>query len=126
MVQLQSLCMHIQRGCLSDIESGGGTGYNEALHRHVNPHFSHSDRMGLSLAYSLLTLLLYKHNMKKELESSLARLIGLKLGAATSSTSTQFGIVGKSDEHGGDELPTDEGPSPISIQDIESQSLMLR
>lgn len=78
MVQLQSLCVHAQKGCLSDIEASGGTGRNEALHRHVNPHFSHAGRIGIPLAYALLSVLLYTHNLKKVKPNySLTRLIAL-------------------------------------------------
>lgn len=93
MGQIHGLRVHIQRGCLSNIEPGGGTNYNEALHRHINPHFNHAGRMGLPLAYALLTILLYRHNSKKE--NSLAEVIGAKLKAnSTKSALVPFGIIG--------------------------------
>lgn len=73
MRQISALCVHIERGCLSNIEPGGGTNHNEALHRYINPHFNHAGRMGLPLAYALLTILLYRHNCKKESSSTLAQ-----------------------------------------------------
>ena len=129
-VQLQSLRMHAKRGCLSDIVVSGGTGRNEALHRHVNPHFSHSGRMGITLAYALLSILLYTYNAKKEKnpENSLTGLIAAKLEAAQKcSTSAEFGIVGKQkalvsedcvSEQG--ELMTAESIPTISVHCIES------
>lgn len=78
--QLQTLRAHVQHGCLANIEPGGGTSYNEALHRYINPHFSHVRKIGLPLAYALLTILLYKHNCKKaSTVNSLARTIAGKL-----------------------------------------------
>ena len=34
--QVQLLQAHILHGCLSNIEPGGGTNYNEALHQYIN------------------------------------------------------------------------------------------
>lgn len=129
----------MQRGCLSDIEPSGGTGHNEALHRHVNPNFSHAGRMGITLAYALLSILFYRHNMKKEKQETgnviLTRLITRMVGTACDSiTSTEFGIVGKSNdgrlgnwltgdcstEYRGCELTSDEDPAMISVHDIEA------
>lgn len=133
MVQLQSLRIHMQRGCLSEIEPSGGTSQNEALHRHVNPNFSHAGRMGISLAYALLSILFYRCNMKKEKtsENLLTRLLTSKIGTASDciTVTPEFGIVGK-DDGGmlnnnwltGDcsfELTSDEGLAKISIHDIE-------
>ena len=125
MGQIHGLRVHIQRGCLSNIEPGGGTNYNEALHRHINPHFNHAGRMGLPLAYALLTILLYRHNSRKA--NSLAQVIGAKLKAnSTENALVPFGIIGKdywmkniSEENDGSELATDEGHSMISVADIE-------
>ena len=58
--------VHITKGCLSQIDPGSGTNRNEALHRHVNPHFANKCRIGLPLALALLTILLYKHNCRIE------------------------------------------------------------
>jgi hypothetical protein len=78
--QINALRSHIERGCLSAIEPGGGTNYNEALHRHINPHFSHAGRIGLPLAYALLTVLLFVHNNKKEAcETSLTKTLAANI-----------------------------------------------
>ena len=63
--QIQLLQAHINHGCLSNIEPGGGTNCNEALHRFINPHFIHAGRIGIPLAYALLTILFHMHNCKK-------------------------------------------------------------
>ena len=102
MKQVINLRTHIECGCLSNIEPSGGTNYNEALHRHINPHFIHAGRMGLHLAYALLTILFYSHNCKKSNSlNSLTQLIASKFVhtdmAQTTRTVavTPFGIVGK-------------------------------
>lgn len=128
MGRISALHVHIQHGCLSNIEPGGGTNYSEALHRHINPHFNHAGRMGLPLAYALLTILLYRHNSKKD--NSTSKVIAAKLTANTiESTSVPFGIVGSSvkslcktnicEESDESELTTDEGLCVISVTDIE-------
>ena len=65
MEQIELLLIHIRHGCLSNIETGGDTNYNEALHRYINPHFNHAVRMGIQLAYAFLTFLFYKYNCKR-------------------------------------------------------------
>ena len=102
MKQIMSLRTHTECGCLSNIDPSGGTNYNEALHRHINPHFSHAGRMGLQLVYALLTLLLYSHNCKKaNILNSLPQLIASKTSkkhvhsCMPQSPSTSFGIVSK-------------------------------
>ena len=96
MEQIYSLQVHIRHGCLSDIEPGGGTNYNEALHRYINPHFSHAGRIGLPLAYAILTILLYKHNCKKlpKASKSLSATLATKCKPAQM-VSGSFGIVGR-------------------------------
>ena len=80
MKQISALQTHIERGCSSQIEPGGGTSQNEALHRYTNPHFNHAGRMGLPLAYALLTIL-YRHNCKKDIlySQSLVEVLAEKL-----------------------------------------------
>lgn len=102
MKQVMNLRTHIECGCLSNIEPSGGTNYNEALHRHINPHFIHAGRIRLHLAYALLTILFYSHNCKKSnSRNSLTKLIASKFAhtdmAHTTHTVavTPFGIVGK-------------------------------
>ena len=63
--QIELLLLHVKHGCLSNIATGGGTNYNEALHRYINPHFNHAGRMGIPLAYALLTILFYRYNCKR-------------------------------------------------------------
>ena len=65
--QIMPVKSHIQRGCLSGIEPGGGTNYNEALHCCI---FSHAGRIGIPLAYALLTVLLFTHNSKREMSTT--------------------------------------------------------
>ena len=91
--QISALRIHIEQGCLSNIEPGGGTNYNETLHRRINPHFNHAGRMGLPLAYALLTILLYRHNCKKE--SSLSQIISAKLTTKMNKPTTPLGITGR-------------------------------
>ena len=79
MEQIELLLIHVRRGCLSNIETGGGTNYNEALHRYINPHFNHAGRMGIQLAYAFLTFLFYKYNCKRSCTSSSLRK---KLGSS--------------------------------------------
>ena len=93
--QIHLLQAHITHGCLSNIEPGGGTNYNEALHRFINPHFLHAGRIGLPLAYALLTILFHVHNCKKGKKNTLADTLSMKLGFDTSPTPSKFGVVPK-------------------------------
>ena len=52
---------HITKGCVSNIPPGAGTNRNEGFHKHIKPHFNRS-RMGILLAYALLSVLIYAHN----------------------------------------------------------------
>ena len=124
--QLHALRLHIKNDCLSNIEPGGGTNYNEALHRCINPHFNHAGRMGLPLAYAILTILLYAYNCKKNgCEESLSEEI-IKMIEAKGNfnknpspfgvVSHRFKIAAESEE----DIITDEGLSLISVVDVES------
>ena len=93
--QVRLLQAHILHGCLSNIEPGGGTNYNEALHRYLNPHFTHAGRIGLPLAYALLTILLHTYNCRKTSEDSLLDAVSTQLGFYTSETQATFGIIPK-------------------------------
>ena len=93
--QIQLLQAHINHGCLSNIEPGGGTNYNEALHRFINPHFIHAGRIGIPLAYALLTILFHMHNCKKNHEDSFSDILMVKLGFYTSPTPSKCGILPK-------------------------------
>ena len=52
---------HITTGCLSNIPAGGGTNRNECLHHQLNGFFTRS-KMGVLLAYFLLTIILHAYN----------------------------------------------------------------
>ena len=52
---------HITCGCLSDIPHGGGTNHNERIHHHINSLFN-KRRIGILLAYALLTVVLNSYN----------------------------------------------------------------
>ena len=93
--QVQLLQAHISHGCLSNIEPGGGTNYNEALHRYINPHFTHAGRIGLPLAYALLTVLLHLYNCRKTSKDTLLDAVSTQLGFYTTETTAKFGITPK-------------------------------
>lgn len=65
-MELAALRLHINRGCLSNINPGCGTNRNEVLHRHINPKFANKSKVGPPLALALLTVLLYWHNISIE------------------------------------------------------------
>ena len=58
-LQINSLKVHILKGCLSNIDKGEGTNRNEVLHRHINPHFRSRSRIELPLALALLSILFF-------------------------------------------------------------------
>ena len=58
---ISNLKVHIMAGCLSDIPTGGGTNCNERFHSHINSFFNKS-RIGILLAYALLTVIIHSHN----------------------------------------------------------------
>ena len=60
-IEVRSLLVHVDKGCLSGIAPGRGTNKNERLHRNLNAVL-HSSRYGVELAYSLLTTTFYAHN----------------------------------------------------------------
>ena len=62
--ELESLRVHITRGCLSGINPGCGTNRNENLHRSINPFFSRC-RIGIPLAIALLTVFFHRHNRSR-------------------------------------------------------------
>ena len=93
--QVQLVQAHISHGCLSNIEPGGGTNYNEALHRYINPHFTHAGRIGLPLAYASLTVLLHMYNCRKTSKDTLLDTVSTQLGFYTSETPVKFGITPK-------------------------------
>ena len=58
---LHNLKGHITNDCLSDIPPGGGTNKNERFHEYLNSFF-HRSRIGILLAYALLTVVIHAHN----------------------------------------------------------------
>ena len=56
-----NLKRHISTGCVSDIPPGAGTNRNERFHRHIKSFF-HRSRVGILLAYALLTVIIHAHN----------------------------------------------------------------
>ena len=58
---LNNLKYHITAGCLSNIPPGAGTNKNERLHEHIKSFFRRS-RVGILLAYALLTMIFHAHN----------------------------------------------------------------
>ena len=99
LAQIDALKVHIYRRCLSNIEVGGGTNLNEALHRSINPHFKHAGRIGLPLAFALLSILFYTYNLKKSPsneESITTATATASVGTQSmSSNSSPFGIIQK-------------------------------
>lgn len=58
---ISNLKRHITAGCLSHIPPGSGTNRNEKFHSHINSFFNKS-RIGVLLAYALLTVIMHSHN----------------------------------------------------------------
>lgn len=125
--QISALRRHIERGCLSNIEVSGGTNYNEALHRHLNPHFTHAGQMGIQLAYALLTVMLFIHNCKKEAPGSpLIKILAVNMHKVTKEQEKgmprPFGVVGNKIDvlapATSNEVVSDEGHSVIPFIDV--------
>ena len=96
--QIDALKVHIRHGCLSNIECSGGTNLNEAFHRTINPHFKHAGRIGLPLAFALLSILFYNFNIKKMPKDETMPTINMHSSSSNSSTVSnskiaQFGII---------------------------------
>ena len=98
MKELQSLCVHIIRGCLSDIPPSVGTNCNEQLHSCINPFFRWC-RMGIVLDLVLLAILFHEHNKKitgVESHSILSTRAAYKCdGDHISNSCPRFGILKK-------------------------------
>ena len=58
---IQKLKKHISAGCLSNIPPGGGTNRNERFHHHINS-ILHRSKVGILLAYALLTVVIHSYN----------------------------------------------------------------
>ena len=52
---------HVKMGCLSRIPPGGGTNKNRRFHQHMKTFF-HRSKVGVFLAYALLSVIIYHHN----------------------------------------------------------------
>lgn len=65
LASLHNLKQHITAGCLSYIPPGGGTNKNERLHEHLKTFF-HRSRIGILLAYALLTVIFHTHNTSQK------------------------------------------------------------
>ena len=59
--EIQCLCVHVSKGCLSGTYPGRGTNRNERLHKELNSLLTNS-RYGVELAYAFLTSIFFKHN----------------------------------------------------------------
>ena len=95
--EIESLKVHIRKGCLSNIPVGLGTNRNERLHRHIKPHFSHT-RLGLSLALALMTVLFYQYNsryLQKVTRKPRKPIWYQNATTNIDTTSDNFGIVDK-------------------------------
>ena len=63
--EIENLCLHIQKGCLSGLPPGCGTERNEQLHRLLNRSLiTGATTLSTELAIALLTILLYYHSNK--------------------------------------------------------------
>ena len=58
---IKNLNRHIMCGCLSHIPASEGTNRNKRLHAHINSFF-HRSRVGILLAYALISVLMHSHN----------------------------------------------------------------
>ena len=56
----------IHAGCLANIPPRVGTQRNESFHRKVNQFFHERRIIGFELGHSLLKLIVYNHNKKRE------------------------------------------------------------
>lgn len=121
MKQIGLLRAHIKHGCLSNIEPEGGTNYNEALHRFINPHLTHAGRIGLPLAYAFLAILFHIHNCKKMKSDTLLDAVSTKLGLYTSHKTAKYGIMPK--DCGGNTLLTESDVDTTLLDNIYIPSL---
>ena len=67
---VRKLKEHILLGCLSNIPPGGGTNRNERLHHHLNSLFTRT-KVGVLLAYALLTIVIHAYNTSEKRHSRL-------------------------------------------------------
>lgn len=62
---IKNLMKHVRNGCLSGIPPGCGTNHNEIFHQYINTFF-HRSKIGIFLAYALLSVFIYHHNTKSK------------------------------------------------------------
>ncbi len=67
---ISNLKKHVSQGCLSDIPIGGGTNRNERFHHHINS-ILHRNKIGILLAYALLTVVIHLYNSAKTVKSKI-------------------------------------------------------
>ncbi len=60
-IEIRSLLIHVQKGCLSGIHPGRGTTKNERLHRNLNSLMANS-KYGVEFSYAMLTSAFFRHN----------------------------------------------------------------
>ena len=97
-VAILNLRKHIQRGCLSDIPPGCGTNRNERFHQNLRK-FIHRSRIGIQLAYALITVIIYIHNNEKKVRGkSMVRPIVAAARELSQVTVTPMGIFPKQKE----------------------------
>ena len=72
---IDRLNYHISSGCISNVPPGGGTNRKECFQHHIHSLFNRS-KMGILLAYALLTVVMYLHNSSKKIHGQVvSRLI---------------------------------------------------
>ena len=97
---INNLKRHISSGCLSGIPPGAGTNRNERLHEHVNSFFNRS-RIGILLAYALLTTIFYSHNNATKLKGKnvVRPIVACSLQPTLATTMKPIGIMPKERIH---------------------------
>lgn len=121
---LENIRRHISAGCLSGIPPGGGTNRNERLHEHINSFFNRS-RIGILLAYALLTMIFHSHNTSMKFGGKVVvRPITATplLGTSVSMDIQPIGIMPKERERQQDLEHSDywEKDKSISVEDYSS------
>ena len=122
---LNNLKCHIQRGCLSAIPPGAGTNRNERLHQCINSFF-HRSRIGILLAYALLTLIFHAHNSAERFAGKLVvRPIAASplRGSSVAGSIPPIGIMPKHQLQHKQQLQMQEGGSDHWEIDVESTKL---
>lgn len=87
---VENLKKHIAAGCLSNIPPVGGTTRNEHFHQHIDSFFNKS-KVGILLAYALLTVITHYHNTSKKHGKVTVRPIAASPFIGTSRTSRYIG-----------------------------------